>query len=327
LNSQSSFPGRPPHGPQSKRRPIKTPVDLVIKQDDRSRIDKKAPPPKGREATSLPKATGIFNLNQLPAGRTQMILASTYKNWIVTKRNFFTVLEIIFWPATWLFSIGLLGAFLDLPPEEVAFLLIGSLALSALQLCQLDVTYAILYDVWSKSVKQTQTSPVRPYQLFLGSWFLGVVRGLGVLLILAMFALYAFDFNFLEAGAVPLFWFMTGIFLNALALGIVVCVLLVIVGHKAEVVTYYISTLLMMLCGIYYPIDVLPQPFYAMAKAIPVTYFLDYYRGFYGFETLLESPLLIGLLMTFLYIALAMLLFAYSLRKARRNGAILRLSE
>jgi ABC-2 type transport system permease protein len=283
--------------------------------------------PDEPKASGLPRATGIFNLDLLPAGRLQMVLASTYKNWIVTKRNFFTMLEILFWPATWLFSIGLLGAFLDLPPEEVAFLLIGSLALSALQLCQLDVTYAILYDVWSKSVKQTQTSPVRPYQLFLGSWILGVIRGLGVLLILVLFAFVSFDFNFLSAGAVPLFWFMTGLFLSALALGIVVCVLLVIVGHKAEVVTYYISTLLMMLCGIYYPIDVLPQPFYLMAKAIPVTYFLDYYRGFYGFDNLLESPLLVGLLMAFFYIAMAMLLFSFALRKARRNGAILRLSE
>lgn len=46
--------------------------------------------------------------------------AFVFKNWIMTKRNVFTVFEILFWPVVGLLSVGLLAQFAALQPEVKA---------------------------------------------------------------------------------------------------------------------------------------------------------------------------------------------------------------
>ena len=58
------------------------------------------------------------------------VVAFTKKNWINTKRNVFTIFEVVFWPTVGVLSVGLLTRFLDLTPEMSTFVLIGTLALS-----------------------------------------------------------------------------------------------------------------------------------------------------------------------------------------------------
>jgi len=57
----------------------------------------------------------------IEAGR---ISASFYKSWIMAKRNFFTIFEVIFWPFIGLMSIGLMATFFYVA-ETVSFILIG----------------------------------------------------------------------------------------------------------------------------------------------------------------------------------------------------------
>jgi len=50
------------------------------------------------------------------------------------------------------------------------------------------------------------------------------------------------------------------------------------------VAAWSISSLMALICGIYYPISILPTPLPEIARAIPLTYFLEYFRTFYGFD-------------------------------------------
>jgi hypothetical protein len=54
--------------------------------------------------------------------------AFVFKNWIMTKRNVFTLFEILFWPLVAFLSVGLLAEFAALQPEMKAFILIGVIA-------------------------------------------------------------------------------------------------------------------------------------------------------------------------------------------------------
>ncbi|MFZ3382661.1 MAG: hypothetical protein WA144_01925, partial [Candidatus Methanoperedens sp.] len=85
----------------------------------------------------------------IEAGR---IFASFYKSWIIAKRNFFTIFEVIFWPFIGLMSIGLMATFFSMAEATISFLLIGAIALSIIQVCQIDIAYVMLFDMWSKSV-------------------------------------------------------------------------------------------------------------------------------------------------------------------------------
>ncbi len=95
--------------------------------------------------------------------------AFAFKNWIITKRNFFSLSKIFFWPLVGLFSVGLLTVFLRLDAKMSGFILIGVMSMSLIQICQIDVAYVLLYDLWAKSMKHTFIAPIHPFQLILGA--------------------------------------------------------------------------------------------------------------------------------------------------------------
>jgi ABC-2 type transport system permease protein len=249
------------------------------------------------------------------------------RNWLMTRRNLFTLFEISFWPCISLISVGLLTRFLELRGEMVAFVLVGTISLSVMQVCQLDIAYAILFDMWSKSVKHQFMAPITPVHLVVGAWLMGVIRGTLAFGIMAGLSAPFFGFDFLAPGPVALALFLAGLFLNAALVGTLVCFLILSFGPRAEVIAWSVVGIVLMLCGIYYPVSVLPGPVMALAGIIPVTHFLEYFRAFYGFAPVFPRPLATGLALSALYLVGGLLVLQLTLRRARRTGVLLRLSE
>ncbi len=245
----------------------------------------------------------------------------------MTKRNVFSLFEILFWPVVGFFSVGLLTTFLELDLNRTGFILIGIISMSAIQVCQIDVAEALLYDLWAKSMKHTFIAPVHPYQLLLGSWLIGMIRSLAVFLLLSLFSLFVFDFNFLRLGLLPLSLFLLGLFLTSAFVGMTVCILILVFGYKAEVAAWSLSSLMALVCGIYYPISILPTPLPEIARGIPLTYFLAYLRSFYGFQEGFQNLLGWGFGLAVFYLIVEVILFRMVLYRAKRTGMILKLSE
>jgi len=266
-----------------------------------------------------------MSLLNLQRGLIQ-IWAFGIKNWIITKRNVFSLFEILFWPVVGFFSVGLLTNFLELDADMVGFILIGVISMSVIQVCQIDVAYVLLYDLWSKSLKHTFIAPIHPFQLILGSWLIGVIRSFVVFLLLVFLSTFAFGFNFLKPGLGPLILFLLGLFLIAALIGISVCILVLLFGYKAEVAAWSITSLMALICGIYYPISILPSPLPEIARVIPLTYFLEYFRSFYGFH---HGGNLLGwgFGQIGVYLVLEAVLFKIVLHRARRTGILIKLSE
>lgn len=257
-------------------------------------------------------------------GELNKYLASAYKNWTISKRNVFTLFEIFFWPMVSLLSIGLLTRFLRVGEGMVSFLIVGAIALTILQVAQIDVAYVLLFDMWSKSIKNTFISPVDSYHLIFGALLFGVTRGSIVFAILAIVSRYFFGFNFLEGGILPVIIFLAGVFAMAAVIGITVCISILTFGQKADVAAWSLSGLILLICGIYYPIEVLPYWLQVLARCIPLTYFLEYYRSIF-----IPGPhnLVVGVVLAALYLMMGLILFDRSIERARRTGILLRLSE
>ena len=253
--------------------------------------------------------------------------AFIFKNWVMAKRNIFTVLEILFWPVVGFLSVGLLAQFAGFQPEMKAFVLVGVVSMSTVQVCQLDVAYVLLYDVWSKAIKHGFIAPVGLRHLLLGSLIVGMARGGAVFFILmgASYSFFGFDFTLPGTGPVALF--ILGLFLCAATVGILVCILVLIFGNRADVAAWSLVSLMLLVCGIYYPITILPWWVAAVAEVIPLTYFLEYFRTFYGFKPTFSHVLAKGFLLVLAYLILEIILMKAALRKAKKTGLLLKLSE
>jgi ABC-2 type transport system permease protein len=253
--------------------------------------------------------------------------AFAHRNVIMARRNVFFVFELTFWPGVAMLSHGLLTRFLDLTPQMTAFILVGTVALSTVQVCQLDVAYAVLFDIWSKSMKHQFLAPVRIYHLALGSWLVGVGRGIAVFALMAWIGTWAFGFDFMGGGPLYLALFLLGCFLMALVVGLLVCSLVLLFGTRAETSAWAAVNFIVMLAGIYYPVSVLPGWVAAVSAFIPMTYFLDGVRAGYGFPPRFHHPFAAGFGLVAAYVLLAHWALAAAIGRARRTGLLLKLSE
>jgi|UniRef100_A0A7C5AL49 ABC-2 type transport system permease protein len=255
------------------------------------------------------------------------IWAFAARSLIVNRRNVFAVFEMLFWPGVSIFSVGLLTRFLKLDQETVTFVLIGAVSMNTIQIAQLDLSYCLLYDVWSKSLRHEFMAPIRLGHLLGGAGLVGVLRGFLVFVIMGLLSTWLFDMDLTRPGLAALTVFLTGMFLNAAIIGILVLVLVLRFGHRAEVAAWAFSYLLLLLCGLYYPVSVLPPGIQELAKFIPLTYFLEYFRHFYGFPLLSPHPLFYGYAQSVLYLLASYGLLLLTLHSARKRGILLKLSE
>ncbi|HXD98023.1 MAG TPA: ABC transporter permease, partial [Candidatus Acidoferrum sp.] len=217
--------------------------------------------------------------------------AVVVRNALMGVRNVFFFFELLFWPVVGVLSIGLMTRFLGLTPEQGAFVLVGTIALSVINVCQLEVAYAMLLDVWSKSVKHQFMAPIGVRHLTVGAWLVGMLRGFVIFVLLAALGAWAFDFRVLAPGVGAVAAFLLGCFLTAWIVGVLVCALITLFGNRAEAFAWASTNMVLVLAGIYYPVSVLPKPVAAVAAAIPLTYFLDAYRAHFGFHAEFASPL------------------------------------
>ena len=255
------------------------------------------------------------------------ILAFVFKNLVITKSNVFSLFEVLFWPTVGLLSVGLLVKYLQLGPDMTAFILVGVISMSVVHVCQIDIAYVLLYDVWGKCVKHEFIAPINSVHLILGSWLIGIFRSGVIFVLLVLFSSSAFRFDFLKPGIGALVLFLAGLFLTSALVGIIVCVLVLVFGHKAEVAAWSLVSLMLLICGIYYPISMLPAPIIAVAKLIPLTYFLEYFRSFYGFSSDLSGFLAKGFGLALVYLGLAWIGLDLVIRNAKRTGILIKLSE
>ncbi|HEY7519596.1 MAG TPA: ABC transporter permease [Methylomirabilota bacterium] len=255
------------------------------------------------------------------------VWAVVVRNAIMASRNVFFFFELLFWPIVGVVSIGFMTKFLGLTPAQGSFVLIGTMALSVVNVCQLEVAYAVLMDVWSKSIKHQFLAPIGIRHLTLGSWLVGIVRGFLVFVLVAALGGWAFGFRVLDPGVGAVALFLFGCFVNAWIVGVFVCALITLFGNRAEAFAWASVNLVLMLAGIYYPISVLPDAAAAVARAIPLTYFLDAYRSHFGFPSEFTAPVATGLALSAFYAVAAHWTFFAAIQRARRTGLLLKMSE
>jgi ABC-2 type transport system permease protein len=253
--------------------------------------------------------------------------AFAYRNVIMARRNVFFLFELTFWPGVAMLSHGLLTRFLALDPKMTAFILVGTVALSTVQVCQLDVAYAVLFDIWSKSMKHQFLTPIGIRHIAVGSWLVGVARGLTVFALMAMIGSWAFRFDFMGAGPGSLALFLLGCFLCSLVIGLLVCSLVLLFGTRAETSAWAAVNFTLMFSGIYYPVSILPGWAQTVAAGMPLSYFLDAFREGYGFAPQFAHAWIKGFALTGLYIVLAHWALASAITRSRRTGLLLKLSE
>jgi ABC-2 type transport system permease protein len=111
----------------------------------------------------------------------------------------------------------------------------------------------------------------------------------------------------------------------ALAIASVSCVLRF--GEGAQIVAWSLVFVFQPLAGVYYPVSVLPGPLQAVSTFIPASHVFAGMRAVLNGGPIPWHDLAFAGLLAAVYVGLALWLYAWTLRYARRKGRLSRFGE
>jgi ABC-2 type transport system permease protein len=187
------------------------------------------------------------------------------------------------------------------------------------------VTMTLFEDVWSRNFLNFFATPLRTSEYLMGMVIAAVTTGLMSLLVMLVFAQFAFGLSFLTYG-VALAPFLMVLFLTGISLGIAASAIVLRLGPASEWLIWPIPMLISPFAGVFYPVAVLPPWMQAVAMILPPAYVFEGMRSVVSGNPAPWDRLAVGGGLALVYLVLACLFFFAMYRTVIRNGIIARYS-
>jgi ABC-2 type transport system permease protein len=185
---------------------------------------------------------------------------------------------------------------------------------------------SFLEEMWSRNLGQLFASPLRPYEWGISLVLNSLLRTLIGTVPAALLAIPLCHYSIFEMG-LPLVGFFFNLLIFGAAVGLAVCSLVLRYGLGAENLAWIAIFLVAPVCGIYYPVAILPSWLHPFAYALPPTYVFEGMRSLVvdGVFRLDYMAYAIGLNAVSLVLGFAVFLYAF--RLARRHGLLMQVGE
>lgn len=207
----------------------------------------------------------------------------------------------------------------------VLYLVIGTLVWRYLSSIFYWITEIISIERWEGTIEYTLMAPIRRITHMAGQTIWAVVYSMFFTGVILVVTVMIFDIDLSKAnlwgGTVML---LAGS-LSFIGVGVMGSVLPLLFPERGAQMTHVIIALLLLVSGVYYPVDVLPSVLQKMAVFSPATYVLDGTRGalLEGTPTLQLWPhIWPTLIMGFFAIPGGLWVFSLAERYAKRSGKL-----
>ncbi len=207
----------------------------------------------------------------------------------------------------------------------VLYLLIGTLVWSYLSVVFDAISEMITWERWEGTIEYTFMAPVHRGTHMIGTVLFAIIYGVvrtGIILVVvsAFFHVDLAKANFVSGTVVLLVGSISFV-----GLGIVAAVLPLMFTERGSQMTRVVEAVLLLVSGVYYPVQVLPGWLQAIARVSPATYVLEGMRSSLmdGTGVVSLAPYLIPLLLIGLAsIPVGVTVFSWAERAAKRNGTL-----
>jgi len=255
----------------------------------------------------------------------ETIFAHIYKQYKKNVKNPSDLSWILLYPLTGLLSLGIFGLFIqsgtDMNPLN--FIIVGVIVWNAYAISQKAVTYGLSYDVWDECLRHSFLGKSTDEDSILGNSLFGLVTSIIAILILAAVTQLLFGFNILVAG-IPLVIGLLSVFMFAVSIGLLINSLVLTKGHEWMSLIWMTTGMIMIISGVYYPVEILPSPVRELSYLFPPTHSITAIRGAVGIvETNINLELVYSIILSTIFLVLSILYYKKSVRKAREIGSLL----
>ena len=211
--------------------------------------------------------------------------------------------------------------------ELVLFLGIGTVVWAYLRAVFANVGEMVAWERWEGTIEYTMMAPISRLAHMLGVSLFSIIYGLArsalLLGVLALF--FSVDLSHANLGGAALILLVGSV--SFLGFGIMAAVLPLLFPERGEEMTFVISSILLLVSGVYYPISVLPDWMEPLATVSPATYVLKGMRAALldGTPTLALGPSILPILILgVLTLPIGVAIFGWGERYAKRTGRLKR---
>jgi ABC-2 type transport system permease protein len=206
--------------------------------------------------------------------------------WGYVQRNYFLTKRYFMWEVVWLvysvmnaLTIGFIGVGFSGTPEQVAynttFLLIGTLIWSYLSMIFDLLSETVSWERWEGTIEYTFMSPASRAAQLVGMGVYAVVYGIVRMIVMLGAISLFFDMSLGEANYLGALGLLAICSISLVGFGMVAAVMPLLSPEKGQQVTSIVTAVLLLVSGIYYSVDVLPEWLQPLSVISPVTYALD----------------------------------------------------
>ncbi|HDS29513.1 MAG TPA: ABC transporter permease [Firmicutes bacterium] len=172
------------------------------------------------------------------------------------------------------FSIGLIGKTMG-DDRAVLYLLVGALMWSFLSSIFNEVAHSISWERWEDTLEYTFMAPVHRLTHLVGVTWFAIVYGLARTLIVLLACSWFFELNLAGANIPGAMLILAASCFPMLGMGLVVAVMPLLSAEKGTQAAHIILGIVLLISGVYYPIEALPAWLQPLGRICPVTYSLD----------------------------------------------------
>jgi len=197
------------------------------------------------------------------------------RNFFLTRRYWGWEVAFLVYSVAGALSISLIGA--DVGDDRLLLsLIVGAVFWNYLSVVFSWIAETIAVERWEGTLEYTFMAPIRRWTQLLGSCLYAMVYGLVhtavILVVLVLFfpQLDAGGMNLLTAGA----FMLLGSF-SFVGIGMMAAILPLLYVERGAQMTFVIQSCLLLVSGVYYSVDVLPEWMQVLSALSPATYVLD----------------------------------------------------
>ena len=201
------------------------------------------------------------------------------RNFFLTRRYWGWEIAFLVYSVAGALSISLIGADQG-SPELILSLMVGAIFWNYLSVVFSWIAETISVERWEGTLEYTMMAPIRRSSQLLGSVLYAMLYGLvhtGVIFVVLVLFFRQLDFSGANPATAVTFMLL-GSF-SFVGIGMIAAILPLLYVERGAQMTFVLQSCLLLVSGVYYSVDVLPDWMQVLSRLSPATYVLDGVRA------------------------------------------------
>ena len=258
------------------------------------------------------------------------IFALSLRHVYLIKGSFPRILDLIYWPTIQIILWGFISKFFSIHSDyysnTLGVILTCAILYDILFRSSISFNMLFLEEIWSRNFTNLFIAPIKIREIIAALTLTAILRTLIGLVPAVLISVPLFGVSILNLG-LPLIFLLLSLYLFGITLGLLVTSGLLRYGPSFENIAWASLFFLAPLGCIYYPIEILPDLFQNIARALPLVYIFEEARSILVNQVVNYSNIKNAFILNLIYLIVGVFLFYYSFSQARKKGSLINIGE